>query len=824
MRLASRAWRRGWFLAGAAALVLAYLTATTLLWDARTWAGTGPLAYNPRTAAVQGPSSRVAEACRAQPTVGPPGDYRSLKVIPGTVRGREYYACYAVTADGDVWGAALLTGSSLAPVTDPDVLEAAGAWPWIGLVKPPSDIAAGGIGVGVLSALYYLYYRRDRPGPSARPWFATRWSDVVLGAAVGPGWVLLWLLPGRSAARRIRVTFEAVIAVGALLIGVLAANALLLPDALSLTVTGLLAAAMLWGWLAGRFLLRPADRTVDAPAPLAQGVQAAQSAQAVTGDEATQLHVQHPSVLPNFADVGAMDRLKAELRAMIGLPLAFGPEAERYGVRHNGVLLHGVPGTGKTLVARATAGEFGLNLLAVGAGDLVSKYAGDTARAIEHAFHTAAAHPPCLLFFDEFDSIAARRDGEPGLEDRRAANQLLTSLDRHRGNRGVLVMAATNALERLDPAVTREGRFDRSIRIDLPDQDAREAIMRAALAGRNAHPDIDVAEVAGRAAHLTPAALVALVEAAAAAAFQQYTVSGVDTPISTAHLVEALTAHGGQDRPTIAGHGWDALVLDDASERELRELAGIVEDEDRARRYGIEPPSGLLLAGPPGTGKTTIARTFAAQTRASFYPLTTADLTSVWVGEAEQRVSRLFERARRNAPSIVFLDEVEAVAGRRGLAGGSLGDRLLTQLLAEIDGVGGAGRRVFVLAATNRPELLDPAMVRGGRLSRTIHVPMPDRPARLRLLTLFSRSVPLAPDVRLPAIAALTEGFSGGDLKALVQQAALNAMSGAATGAEPLVRQADLLTAAGQAGGRGQRTGEPVPRTDTRTIPPRTDA
>jgi ATP-dependent 26S proteasome regulatory subunit len=203
-----------------------------------------------------------------------------------------------------------------------------------------------------------------------------------------------------------------------------------------------------------------------------------------------------------------------------------------------------------------------------------------------------------------------------------------------------------------------------------------------------------------------------------------------------------------------------------------------------------------LLSGPPGTGKTSIARTLAAQSRCSFYPLTPADITSKWVGEAEQNIKRIFERARENSPSIVFIDEIDAVAAERGSGAGTVGtERLLTQLLAEIDGVGTGPRRVFVVAATNRPDILDPALTRGGRLSRTIDVPLPDAAGRHKLLDLHARGVPLSPEVDLAEIAAATAGFSGGDVRALVQQAGVHAYGRSAGTRSPTVDAADFRTA-----------------------------
>ncbi|MFN2556411.1 MAG: AAA family ATPase [Nitriliruptorales bacterium] len=494
---------------------------------------------------------------------------------------------------------------------------------------------------------------------------------------------------------------------------------------------------------------------------------------ATPGGEGPVLRVLPPSELPTFADVGGMQALKEELTNTVGLLLAYAGEADALKIDFNGILLHGPPGVGKTHVARATAGEFGLNLLAISVADVASRWAGEAARNLATCFSTAAANIPALLFFDEFDAVASRREDSASEETRRAVNQLLQSLEAYRRVRALIVMAATNHLEELDPAVIRPGRFDRRIRVDLPDRGARQAILAAELAGRAVAEDIDLDDLADRTEGLTPAALAEVVDTAALAALRDTAAGGRLQPLTHAHLRGALAARGGRDRPTVEGHGFERLVLDPKTVAELRQIRLLLTDPDTATAYGIEPPSGVLLAGPPGTGKTTIARALAAEAGYSFYPTTVADLTSKWVGEGEEQIRRLFARARDNAPSIVFIDEIDGLAARR--AGGGIDDRLVSQLLAEIDGLGTSGR-VFVLAATNRPEQLDPALTRGGRLSRTIWVGLPDHNARRALLGLFTRPMPLAGAVNLDALADETDGMSGADLEALCQQAAVEAM------------------------------------------------
>lgn len=486
-----------------------------------------------------------------------------------------------------------------------------------------------------------------------------------------------------------------------------------------------------------------------------------------------ELRVIPPRELPTFEDVGGMDALKEEVRHTVGLVLAHPEDAARYGIDWNGILLHGRPGVGKTFFARAIAGEFGMQMLHVSTGDLVGSMQGQSAQNIDKAFRTAARNLPCLLFFDEFDSVAQRRDQSPDQESRRTVNQLLTSLEEFRDERKLVVMAATNDLSHLDPAVIRPGRFDRHIRIDLPDAPARTAIFQAQLDDRPVSTTVDLQELVRRSEGMTPAAIAKVVDTAALEVFREATSSGRRLEIGTQHLLTAMDQYGGQDRPLVEHWTWDSIVLPADTKAELQELQAVIEDPESARRFGVEPPTGLLLAGPPGTGKTTIAKVLAAQARCSFYPISGADVISKWVGESEGNIRRLFERARENRPSIVFIDEIDAIAGRRGEL--QVHDQHVNQLLSEIDGMSGQ-RGMFVIGATNRPDQLDPALLRGGRLSRTLVIGLPDEQARRAILGLYTARMPtLAVD--LDELARTTEGASPADLKALCQEAAMAALS-----------------------------------------------
>lgn len=802
------------FLLVAVGLVAVYAATTLTLYGTRSWSDEGPLSAHNQALSEGFPGQpeleQIKHLCRK---AGDVMDDHTLKVVGGKVDGRYYYACYDLS-NGDVFELDVIDGDGQsAPVA---VIKKGGAWPWEGLVKSYLDIFLGGVAMIAFPTFCWLHYRRARPGPPV----PTRWWQLpIVNAVLGVTCLLLplaLLLPRReSLARRMRIFFNfsfgwiAFIA-GCMLIASIA------DSWLSFAACSLNVVALAFGYVGGRRLLAPPTwnhpdnqqalqqtgfatspgyRPTYAPpppppppAPLprptvptpSQDQTAAplQKVQPKVGRAPISVpgsgRVKPAGSLPTFRDVGGMDSLKSDLQDTLGMLLAFAGEAERYKITFNGILLHGRPGVGKTYVAKAAAGEFGMSFLAVSSGDLISKFVGESAKNIDEVFAEAARNVPCLLFFDEFDSIAERRDdGGLSEESKRVVNQLLTSLEKWRRTGDLVVMAATNHLDRLDPAVIRPGRFDRHVRVDLPDRPARIAIVKTLLQGRPHADRIDYERLSERLAGRTPATIGKVVNAAALTAFQEAAATGEGVEITEEMLIDAIGGLGGHDRPVIEDWSWDKLVLDTTTKSELQQVELLIKDPDLARRYGAEPPSGLLLTGPPGTGKTTIARVFAAQAGYSFYPQTASDLTSKWYGESEAKVSRLFARARENAPAVIFIDEIDSIAGTRD-GSGSADDRILTQLLAEIDGME-ASRGVFVMAATNRPDTLDPALLRGGRLSRTLEIPLPSKAERLALLTLFTANMPLN-GVDLDKLADQTDGLSGADLKALCQQAALEAM------------------------------------------------
>lgn len=474
-----------------------------------------------------------------------------------------------------------------------------------------------------------------------------------------------------------------------------------------------------------------------------------------------------------FAHVGGMESLKAQVRRIVETTYLRQEEAHQYGVIRNGILLHGPPGCGKTFFARAMAEEFGLTFLHVPLESAISKYIGGAPDAIEGLFREARSKTPCVLFFDEFDAIASKRQDTPVLQERQTVNALLQQLDAHRETPGLLIVAATNRFEDLDPAIVREGRFDYKVKVDNPDQDARLAILRALISDRPHGRRLRLPELAHDLDGFSAAQIRSIVDEAALAALE------ATRPIGPEHLRAAYRAHVAASRYGGVKLGWDDLILPADVKRRLQLIEQMIENPRMVRDLGITPPSGILLAGPPGTGKTTIARVLASEADAAFFPINAADIFSKWLGESERHVSELFARARARVPAIVFIDEIDAIADRRseGESGGErVRNAVVNMFLAEMDGFDSSSR-VFVVGATNRPELLDEALLRPGRLGDRIDIGPPDGAARTQLLELFTKKMRLSPSVDLARLTTLTERATGAVLKGVCTLAGRHALA-----------------------------------------------
>lgn len=504
------------------------------------------------------------------------------------------------------------------------------------------------------------------------------------------------------------------------------------------------------------------------------------------------LRVLPPQELETFSDVGGLDEVKAQLKNTIGAILEHPDQAARYRVVHNGILFYGPPGSGKTLLGRALAGEYGLRYIRFSPASIASAYAHEAAANLERLFELAKANVPCVLFLDEIDAIAATRDDQPSADHREVATQLMNALEEYRAVPGLVIVGATNNIDRLDPGL-REGRFDSKIPIPSPDRAARAEIFRVHLARRADEvewSDIDLEELAATTDGRNSAALEFFVTVAAQTALRS------DTKISHELLLLAIKERGGKDRVVLEEEvSWNDVVLLEEVSEQILEILNVFSHPELARTLGVKPPAGILLHGPPGTGKTTVAKAMATEVKASFYEHSAADLLSKWAGESEERVAKVFERARAARPAIVFIDEIDGLLRRRSAdASSRFEERVVSQFLRELDGLT-SQEGVLLVGATNRSDIIDPAI--SGRRLVPIEIALPDAVGRLRLLKVLCRDVSLAKDVDLRRLTTQTEGMSGADLKRMRDAAGMKALSRVTKdkGERPEITKADFEAA-----------------------------
>jgi transitional endoplasmic reticulum ATPase len=465
-----------------------------------------------------------------------------------------------------------------------------------------------------------------------------------------------------------------------------------------------------------------------------------------------------------FTDVGGMGDAKEQIREVVQGHLH--PEKyQSYGLARNGILLYGPRGTGKTLLARATAGEFGLNFEYVSAPKLLNRWIGATGENIQAVFAGAAGRKPVLFFIDEIDSLGAGRQdavsdpGGAGREFNNITTALMSSIDQYRAISGFVLMAATNRLDGLDEALIREGRFDIKVRLDLPDEATRVKILEAQLS-KKPWKRFDLQEFARGTPGASAAKLRALVDQAANYALAD------NRKIEVQDLRRALDGNGGKDRPQLERVEWDDVVIAEPVKQDLKSLIRLLEDPVRTRALGMDIPTGLLLVGPPGTGKTLIATLIASQTKRSFYPLTAASVLGGGVGDSVKRVAALFGRAKEHSPAIVFIDEMDGLlpATNRYLAQHDI--QLVEQFLTEISGLQ-PENNVFLVGTTNHPEGIDPRVLRGGRFSEKLLIPLPDVHQRAQLLTRYLKGARLAQGLSIGDIADRLGSLAPADLQAI---------------------------------------------------------
>ena len=467
-----------------------------------------------------------------------------------------------------------------------------------------------------------------------------------------------------------------------------------------------------------------------------------------------------------FADVGGMEEAKQQIRELVESKLNPG-KYRKYGMVRNGILLYGPQGSGKTFLAEATAGEFRLSYHYVSCPQLLEKWIGSTGGNIRSEFAGGSSRKPVLFFLDELDSLGGTRQltggtGDPtgsGRERNNTVVQLMQCIDQYRPLGGFVIMAATNILDGLDPALIREGRFDLKVRVDLPDETGRLKILQTHLFSKPCQR-FDLQEFARRTPGMSAAKLKALVDRAAGSAAAQ------GRKIEATDLRQALSEMGGKDRPLIQPVQWEDLVLEEDVERDVRTLVRLLDDPDAARRIGLPLPTGLLLLGPPGTGKTMIARLIATQTRRSFYPITCADVLGGNQGDSVKKVSQIFARARENSPSLIFIDEMDSLMARAAGLVGQHDIQVTDQFLTEISNLH-PEQNVFLVGTTNHPDHIDPRVLRGGRFSEKMEIGLPGRTARERLLERYLAGVALAPGASVATLAERLRDLSPADLEAI---------------------------------------------------------
>ena len=481
-----------------------------------------------------------------------------------------------------------------------------------------------------------------------------------------------------------------------------------------------------------------------------------------------------------YEDVGGLGNEIELVREVLELPLSDPARFERLGIEPpTGVLLYGPPGTGKTRLVEAVAGSVDATMYHVSGPEIVSKYKGESEERLRETFESARENAPAIVFFDELDAIAGRRDDGGDMEQRVVA-QLLSILDGLAPRGNVVVVGATNRVDAIDLALRRPGRFDREIEIGVPDEAGRLEILDIHTRGVPLGDDVALDRLAARTHGFVGADLRALVTEAAMVALRRADDAGEDdVTVGRADFEAAMAAvDPSAMREFVAevpATSFDDVGgLDDAKARLREAVQWPLEYPRLFEATGTTPPTGILLHGPPGTGKTLLARALAHESGVNVIHVAGPELLDKYVGESEKAVREVFERARQTAPTIVFFDEIDAIAARRR-GEDDVTERVVSQLLAELDGMA-ENPNLVVLAATNRRDALDPALLRPGRLEVHVEVPEPDEAARRAILDVHAAGKPLADDVDLAALAAKLEGATGADIEALVREATMFAI------------------------------------------------
>ncbi len=496
----------------------------------------------------------------------------------------------------------------------------------------------------------------------------------------------------------------------------------------------------------------------------------------------------------SYDDIGGLGDAVRKIREMVELPLRHPELFKRLGVEApKGVLLHGPPGTGKTMLAKAVAGETSSNFISIGGPEIVSKFYGESEGKLREIFKEAEENAPSIIFIDEIDSIAPKRDEVNGEEERRIVAQLLSLMDGLNSRGKVVVIGATNRPNSIDEALRRPGRFDREIEIGIPDRDGRLEILQIHTRGMPLDEDVDLKWLADKTHGYAGADISALTKEAAMAALRRVLpdvdleaeeiprevlnnilVTKDDFKNALKDMQPSTMREVLIEKPNVK---WEDIGALEEAKQELKEAVewplkfGKVFDHMNAK-----PPKGILLYGPPGTGKTLLAKAVATESEANFIAVKGPEFLNKWVGESEKAVRETFRKARQASPCVIFMDEIDSIAPERGTGGDSnVTERVISQMLTEMDGLEGLNN-VVVIAATNRPDIMDPALLRPGRFDKSIYIGPPDKESRKSIFGIHTGKRPMGEDVDLDDLAGRTEGCTGADIAAICNEAVMNAV------------------------------------------------
>jgi transitional endoplasmic reticulum ATPase len=508
-----------------------------------------------------------------------------------------------------------------------------------------------------------------------------------------------------------------------------------------------------------------------------------------------------------YEEIGGLKEEITRLREIVELPLRHPEVFQRLGIDPpNGILLYGPPGCGKTLLAKALANESEANFFSISGPEIMNKYYGETEARLREIFKDAKENAPSIIFIDELDAIAPKREETFGDVEKRVVAQLLSLMDGLSERGRVVVIGATNRPESIDPALRRPGRFDREVEIGVPNADARLEILQIHTRGMPLASDVNLKKIAYEAYGYSGADLRALCREAALKALRRYlpeinlegerippevlekmVVTAQDFQMASREIVPTALREFYIEKPLVK---WEDIGgLEEVKRIISQNIIRSIKNPEEFQRFGVKPPRGALLYGPPGCGKTLLAMAIASESGANYITVKGPEILSKWVGESEKAIREIFRKAKASAPCVIFFDEIDSIAKPRSLSSEDSDERVLSQLLTDMDSSFNVNN-IFVIGATNRPDLIDMSLLRPGRLDLLIYVPPPDEKTRMDILRIQTSKMPLADDVKLEDIASMTKGFSGADIDALCREAAIMAMERGSN--NPKVTKADF--------------------------------